>query len=45
MCIRDRFIGTDEKKYKLRVNDIVSLPNDIGGLLLKRGVVEKVELG
>ena len=39
------FIGTDEKKYKLRVNDVVSLPGDIGGLLLKRGVVEKVELG
>jgi hypothetical protein len=37
------FVGTDEKKYNLRKNDIVSLPDDMCNMLLKRGVVKKIE--
>ena len=37
------FIGTDEKKYNLRNNDVVSLPEDMSDMLSKRGVVEKVK--
>lgn len=36
------FIGTDEKKYYLRINDVVSLPEDMSDMLSKRGVIEKV---
>ena len=36
------FIGTNEKKYNLRKNDIISLPSDMSDLLTKRGVVEKI---
>jgi len=37
------FIGTDEKKYNLRNNDVVSLPKDMSDMLSKRGVVEKIK--
>jgi DNA replication initiation complex subunit (GINS family) len=37
------FIGTDEKKYNLRNNDVVSLPEDMSDMLSKRGVVEKIK--
>ena len=36
------FIGTDEKKYNLRNNDIISLPEDMSEMLTKRGVAEKI---
>lgn len=36
------FIGTDEKKYNLRNNDIISLPEDMSEMLSKRGVVERI---
>lgn len=38
------FVGTDAKKYTLKKNDIVSLPEDMKEMLLKRKVVEKLEL-
>jgi len=37
------FVGTNEKKYNLRKNDILSLPEDMSDMLLKRGVVEKIK--
>ena len=37
------FVGTDEKKYILRKNDIVSLPENMSKLLIKRGVVKEIE--
>jgi len=37
------FIGTDEKKYNLRKNDAISLPDDMADMLSKRGVVEKLK--
>lgn len=37
------FIGTDEKKYSLRKNDVLSLPKEMSEMLLKRGVVKKFE--
>jgi len=37
------FIGTDEKKYNLRNNDIISLPKDMSDMLSKRGAVKKIE--
>ena len=37
------FIGTDEKKYNLRKNDLISLPEDMSETLSKRGVVEKIK--
>jgi len=37
------FIGTDEKKYNLRKNDVVSLPEDMSNTLSKRGVAEKIK--
>lgn len=37
------FIGTDEQKYNLRINDILSLPENMKDTLEKRGVIEKVE--
>ena len=36
------FIGTNEKKYNLRKNDILSIPDDMSNLLVKRGVVRKI---
>jgi DNA replication initiation complex subunit (GINS family) len=38
------FVGTDTKKYTLRKNDIVSMPEDMQKMLSKRGVVEKLDL-
>ena len=37
------FIGTDEKRYNLRKNDVLSLPEDMSDTLTKRGVVEKIK--
>ena len=37
------FIGTDEKKYLLRKNDVLSLPKDMCDMLLKRNKVKKFE--
>ena len=37
------FIGTDEKKYNLRNNDVISLPKDMSEMLSKRGVVKKIK--
>ena len=37
------FIGTDEKKYNLRNNDIISLTEDMSEMLTKRGVAKKIE--
>jgi DNA replication factor GINS len=37
------FIGTNEKKYNLRKNDILSLPEDMSDMLSKRGVAEKIK--
>jgi DNA replication initiation complex subunit (GINS family) len=36
------FIGTDEKKYNLRNNDVLSMPEDMSEMLVKRGVAKKV---
>jgi DNA replication initiation complex subunit (GINS family) len=36
------FIGTDEKKYNLRKNDILSLTDDMSKMLVKRGVAEEI---
>jgi len=36
------FIGTDEKKYNLRNNDIISIPEDMSDMLIRRGVAKKV---
>ena len=37
------FIGTDEKKYNLRNNDVLSMPEDMSEMLVKRGVAKKVK--
>lgn len=37
------FIGTDEKKYFLRKNDLITLPPDMSEMLIKRGVAETVD--
>lgn len=37
------FIGTDEKKYNLKNNDVLSLPEDMSEMLLKRGAAEKIK--
>ena len=37
------FIGTDTKRYNLRKNDIVSLPNDMADMLSKRKAAKKLE--
>lgn len=36
------FIGTNEKRYNLRKNDILSLPDDMYEMLHRRGVVKKI---
>jgi len=38
------FVGTDTKKYALRKNDVISMPEDMQKMLSKRGVVEKLDL-
>lgn len=37
------FIGTDTKKYNLRKDDIVSMPENMSDMLLKRNVAEKIK--
>ena len=37
------FIGTDEKKYNLRKNDAISLPEDMADMLSKRGVAKRIK--
>lgn len=37
------FIGTDEKKYNLRNNDVLSMPEDMSEMLVKRGVAKKIK--
>jgi len=37
------FIGTDEKKYYLKRDDVLSLPKDMKDILSQRGVVEELE--
>jgi len=37
------FVGTDEKTYALRKEDVLSLPNETAGPLLKKGVVKQVK--
>ena len=36
------FIGTDTKKYNLRKNDVLSLPEDMSKMLTKRGAVKRI---
>ena len=38
------FIGTDEKKYFIRKNDLISLPPDMSKMLVERGVAEKIDI-
>jgi DNA replication initiation complex subunit (GINS family) len=38
-----QFVGTDEKTYSLRKEDVLSLPNEMAEPLLKRGVVQQVK--
>ncbi len=38
------FIGTDMKRYRLRKNDVISLPDEIYDTLKKRGVLETVKM-
>jgi len=37
------FIGTDEKRYNLRKDDIITLPNKISELLIKRKVIKELK--
>lgn len=37
------FMGMDEKKYNLRNNDVLSLPEDMSEMLIKRGVAERIK--
>ena len=37
------FVGPDMKTYKLTENDLVTLPSEVEVILLKEGVIEKVE--
>ena len=37
------FIGTNEKKYNLRKNDVLSLPEDMCDMLSRREVVKKID--
>jgi DNA replication factor GINS len=37
------FVGTNEKKYNLKKNDILSIPEDMSDMLSKRGVVDKIK--
>lgn len=38
------FIGTDEKRYNLRKDDIITLPNKISELLIKREVIKELKI-
>lgn len=37
------FVGTDERTYSLRKEDVLSLPHEMSEPLLKRGVVQQVK--
>ncbi len=37
------FIGTDEKTYSLRKEDVLSLPSEMADPLLKKGIVKQVK--
>jgi len=37
------FVGPDMKTYKLTENEILTLPTELEQLLLREGVIEKVE--
>lgn len=37
-----QFIGSDMKKYSLKKEDVISLPSDVAGILIKRGVAEEI---
>jgi DNA replication initiation complex subunit (GINS family) len=37
------FVGPDMKIYKLEENQVVDLPQTLNDLLLKKGVIEKIE--
>ena len=37
------FIGTDTKRYNLRKDDVVSMPENMSDMLLKRNVAEKIK--
>lgn len=37
------FIGTDTKKYTLKRGDVISLPEDMGDTLSKRGAVKEIK--
>jgi len=37
------FIGTDTKRYTLRKNDVLSMPENMSEMLLKRKVAEKIK--
>ena len=37
------FIGPDMKTYKLRIDDVVSLPEKVGRLLIEKGSAEEVK--
>lgn len=37
------FIGTNEKKYNLRKNDVLSLPEDMCDMLSRREIVKKID--
>ena len=37
------FIGTDTKKYNLRKNDVITLPEDMSKMLSKKGAAEEVK--
>ena len=38
------FVGTDAKSYTLKKDDVVSLPEDMQEMLLRRKVIEKLDL-
>ena len=38
------FVGTDTKKYALRKNDVISMPEDMQKMLSKRGAAEKLNI-
>jgi DNA replication initiation complex subunit (GINS family) len=40
-----QFIGNDMKKYSLKEDDIVTLPQDIAKILIERGVAEEIKQG
>ena len=36
------FIGTDTKKYNLRKNDVLTMPENMSNTLIKRNAAEKI---